>query len=137
MTVNLGEFASYSAPQQRALPLKNCTTGTVLHVSLAHSFILSKCLCWISPHLQLDMIRSHSQIYSCSSVHTYIKCGCYVYLIINLYTLTLNLQVNVTCLTARTTERCNLVLLYYSSFDACQRSCKACVKRDFKFEASL
>lgn len=108
VTVNLGEFASYSAPQQRALPLRNCTTGTVLHVSLAHSFILSKWLCRTSPYRQ--HYKSFLDLLSLVSSQTYI---------IDLCTLTFDLQVNVTCLTARTTERCNLLLLYYSYFDAC------------------
>ncbi|CAK9277643.1 unnamed protein product [Sphagnum jensenii] len=30
--INLGEFADFNHPAQRALPLKNCNSGTVLHV---------------------------------------------------------------------------------------------------------
>lgn len=37
VTVNLGEFAASKNAQQRALPLKSCTTGTVLHVRLGNT----------------------------------------------------------------------------------------------------
>lgn len=71
VTVNLGEFASYSAPQQRALPLRNCTTGTVLHVSLAHSVYLEHMAMsdiTISPTLEViprfTLARQFTNMYS-------------------------------------------------------------------------
>lgn len=32
VTINLGDFAASKHPQQKGLALRNCTTGTLLHV---------------------------------------------------------------------------------------------------------